>query len=388
MTVSVAPPPLPPSADRVDGAELPPGQAAPGSPLERLLRRQRAESLRVFIKGVNWVGDAIIATPALAHLRRQFPDVQITLMVRPWVAAIYENSSDIDELWVHDDSKDLNAFVKAVRMVRKGRFQIGIALPNSLRSGLLLRLASVPYRFGYHTSLARRMLLNYGQTPASDLLAGHQVFYYLGIIEGMVGQAARRQQLRLTVGELEREEIRRLLAQRGLDRGRPIVGLAPGSINSQAKRWPAERYAELADLLGRKTAAEIVLLGSGKEKEVCDRVATLCHQPVHNLAGELNLGQVIALMERLQALICNDSGAMHIAAALRVPTLAIFGPTEWTTTYPFSNAANIIRKEGVACAPCMLRECPIDHRCMTGIAVGDVLDGFRKVLQQAKQYGR
>jgi heptosyltransferase II len=166
-----------------------------------------------------------------------------------------------------------------------------------------------------------------------------------------------------------------LLEQRGSAPDALRVAVAPGSINSDAKRWLPDRFAAVADRLGREHGAEVFLLGSPAEREVLDEVERRCTEPVHNLGGELNLGQVIAFLEQSHAFIGNDSGAMHLAAALETPSAAIFGPTRWVNTAPFSPLSVVIR-EPVDCAPCMLRDCPIDHRCMTRIDVDRVMETF------------
>ncbi len=339
---------------------------------------------RIFIKGLNWVGDALISTPAIAHLRETHPESRITLMARPWVAAVYEHNPHIDELWVHDESASQGAFLKGAKMVREGRFEVGIALPNSWRSALLLKLGDVKWRVGYAIG-ARGLLLNGGVDLPQEVLELHQVYYYLKLIEPMCGKPEVVARMALQPGEVERREIELMLARLGLDRGKPIVGVAPGSINSEAKRWPAERFAELADRLAGEYGAEIVLLGSGSEREVVGRVAAAMKQPAHNLAGEMTLGQVIPLIERLTALVCNDSGAMHLGAALGIPTVAIFGPTDWTTTYPFHPRAKVVRAEGIDCAPCMLRDCPIDHRCMTRVSVDQALESLKTLMREIRK---
>ena len=184
-------------------------------------------------------------------------------------------------------------------------------------------------------------------------------------------------------GKPEQDEIRKLFRDREIQPGRMRVGLAPGSINSNAKRWLPERFAEVADKLYNEAKAEVFLLGSSKEKDVVDRVEKLCKTPVCNVASDLSLAQVIALIEQLHAFIGNDSGAMHLAAALKVPTVAIFGPTQWKTTGPFYAKSKIVRHP-VDCAPCMLRECPIDHPCMTGVEVREVVRSFAELAPEIK----
>lgn len=351
------------------------------------MRKPDPNPRRIFVKGLNWVGDAVISTPALAHLRRAHPAAVITLMVRPWVAPIFEHNPDINDLWVHDDSESNRAFFKAVKMVHGGRFDVGFAFPNSIRSALLLALGGVKWRVGYNIN-GRWPLLNGRIEADPKILKLHQVFYYLALTEDLCGPVGKTTQLVLNPGEVEQDEVKLMLRQRGLDRGRPLIGLAPGSINSVAKRWPAERFAQLADKLAAEQNAEVVLLGGAPEKKVLDQVASLCKGKVHNLVGQVSLSQSIALVQRLSALISNDSGAMHIGAALGVPTLAIFGPTEWESTYPFSKRAKILRKEGIDCAPCMLRDCPIDHRCMTSISVDDVIAGLKNLFREIRKSER
>ena len=339
---------------------------------------------RIFVKGLNWVGDAIMGTPAIGLLRQTWPEAKITLMARPWVAAIYEHNPDIDDLWIHDDAVSLREFLKAVRMVRQGRFQIGLALPNSIRSALLLRWGGVVQRVGYGKGM-RSALLNRSIEIEPQLLAMHQVYYYLNLAEQLTGNKVKAPHLVLKAGEIERQEIDQMLTGRGLDLGRPLLGLAPGSINSNAKRWPPEQFGELAGRLATGLHADIVLLGSEDERDVLTRVESHCKTPVHNFCGQMGLGQATALIERLDGLVCNDSGAMHMASALGVPTVAIFGPTEWDTTYPFSDRAKIVR-EDVDCAPCMLRECPQQqHLCMEAVTAERVADTFMKLFQIANR---
>lgn len=337
---------------------------------------------RVLVRGLNWVGDAIIATPALTRLRRAFEGSHITLLVRPWVAAVYEHNPDIDELWIEDDSASMGALVSVARRIRKGNFDFGIALPNSFRSALLMALGGVKHRVGYATA-RRSMLLTKAIPIDPKILDIHQVHYYLGLVDWLSDAPPDPPRLVLAPGEKERTEIAEMLRKREVEESRMLIGLAPGSINSTAKRWLPERFAELADRFRREVKAEVLLLGSGKELEVLQTVENLCKEPVINLGGEMSLSQVIALFERLHAFVGNDSGAMHIAAASGVPTVAIFGPTDWKTTAPFSSKARIVRHP-VDCSPCMLRTCPIQHPCMTGVGVNDVARSFAELAGEIK----
>ncbi len=337
---------------------------------------------RVFLRGPNWVGDAIMATPAIGKLRRSFPESHITLMVRPWVAAIYEHNPDINELWVQDDSTSTRAFFSAVNRVRKGQFDMGIAFPNSFRSAALMALGQIRHRVGYARG-GRSFLLTRKVEVEPKLLEEHQVYYYLHLIEWMSNLPPEPPKMTLVPDPAQREWVTGQLRDMDCDPSRLRVGVAPGSINSMAKRWLPDRFVALIDRIKADVGAEIFLIGSSAEKDVLDDIAAQCKPGVHNLAAQFNLAQFIAFMDRLHAFIGNDSGAMHVAAALEVPTIAIFGPTDWRTTAPFTSRSKIVRHP-VECSPCMLRTCPIAHPCMTGIEVEDVVRAFAELAPQIK----
>lgn len=326
---------------------------------------------RILIRGVNWVGDAIMATPAIRALRLNYPDSKITLMVRPGVKAVYEHSPDLDDLWVEDDSASARAFARAVRRVRSGDFDLGIAFPNSLRSALLLALGGVRHRVG-HARGGRRALFTRPIAVTPELLDEHEVFYYMNLVRWMLDGPPKPPQLVMEAGAAEREYVDDLLRDLDCPAGQPLFAVAPGSVNSRAKRWLPERFAETADRIVREFGAMVFLIGGESEKGVLDLVASAAGHGVINLGGRMSLGQSVALMHRMHGFVGNDSGAAHMAAAAGVPGATIFGPTRSATTAPFSAVARVVRVP-VECSPCMLRDCPIDHPCMTGVTVGRVM---------------
>ena len=341
--------------------------------------------IKVLVKAPNWVGDAVMSTPAIHRIREAHPSAHLVVMARPWVAPVYENNPDIDRLWTVDDSKSWGAVMSIAREIKIERFEVGIALPNSLRSASLLKFGGVKRRIGYLRGSMRGLFLNQGIKVDPAVLTRHQVYYYLELIREFAGPPPGPVSQTLFPGELEAEEVAVILRNRGLDRGQPLVALAPGAINSEAKLWGSDRFAELADRLTGQCGAAVLLIGSGKESEILTRVEKQCREPVQNLCGEISLGQVIALISRLDGLVTNDAGGMHIAAAFDVPTVAIFGPTEFESTFPFSKAGRIVRKDGVPCAPCMLRDCPVPgHPCMTEVTVDMVAEGFVGILREAR----
>jgi heptosyltransferase-2 len=356
------------------------------------------QAARVFIRGVNWVGDAVMTTPAITRIRHAFPHARITLHVRPWVAAVYEHNPDIDELWVEDESASTAAFYRLCNRIRDRQFDYGFVFPNALRSAALMFLGKITERVGHERLRlhswervfeSRAFMLSRAIPVTRELLERHEVYYYLNIVDWLPGKTEGDPRLVLKAGPEQRRYAAGLLERRGARPDALRLVLAPGSINSNAKRWLPDRFAEVADRLTREHGAEIFLIGSPAERDVVDEVAGRCRETVHNLVGELDLGQVIAFLEESHAFIGNDSGAMHLAAALALPSVAIFGPTKWVNTAPFSPLSTIVR-EPVECSPCMLRDCPIDHRCMTRVSVDRVVSTFEALLPdvEARRAGR
>jgi heptosyltransferase-2 len=166
------------------------------------------------------------------------------------------------------------------------------------------------------------------------------------------------------------------------DERAPWIGLNPGAFFGAAKRWVPERYAAAGDLLARRMAARVAILGGADERPLGEAVAAAMCAPARMLCGETTLPELVGVLSRLRVLVTNDSGPMHVAAALGVPVVAVFGPTDWRETAPVGRRHRLLR-EPVHCSPCMLRECPIDHRCMTRISVDRVVDEARSLLEEA-----
>jgi heptosyltransferase-2 len=327
-----------------------------------------------------------MSVPAMRELRRVFADARITLHTRAWADGLFADAEFVDELvtfephkWKFKDVLDNSDFLK------KDRYDLALILPNSFESALTAFLSKVPRRIGYNKDL-RGLLLTDPIAVPEWKNRKHEVFYYLNL----VSEAEKRLLGRDTVSaaipdtsiEVSPERIRTArewLATRGIDVTKKVVGLGVGSTNSEAKRWPAERYAQLSDLLNRDGNAEVVLLGSKAEREVADRVSEFAKTKLINLAGETDLAGAVALLAAIDLLVSNDMGLAHIAPAVGTDTVVIFGPTNPETTRPFSPRATVVR-EDVHCSPCMLRVCPIDHRCMTRISPEPVFEAAMDFL--------
>jgi len=339
---------------------------------------------RIVVRGTNWVGDAVMTIPALRQLRRLFPDAHITLATRAWAEGLFADSDFLDDLQVHEGS-GLRSVVQQVRQWRKRNFDLAVLLPNSLETALVASLARVPLRIGYATD-GRQALLTHPLALPEWRESKHEVFYYLKIVAELEWLAKQEQSFLATqpdgsleVSEARKSTARDFLRARGVREGNLLVALCPGSINSRAKRWPAERYAALADRLIDELDAQVLLVGSNAEAGVSQEVrGQMRNQPLI-LTGQTDLAELVATLSLVDLLVTNDTGPAHIASALGRPTLVIFGPTNPLTTRPFSPLGEIVRKPP-DCAPCMLRDCPIDHRCMTAITPADVFERARTLL--------
>ena len=343
---------------------------------------------RIVVRGTNWVGDAVMTIPALRELRHLFPKAHITLATRSWAKGLFAGAEFIDELQVHDGS-GLRSVVQQVREWRKRSFDLAVLFPNSLETALVASLARVPVRIGYATE-GRQALLTHALGLPEWRNSKHEVFYYLQIVAELEWLIKREQTFldtqpdgSLDISSGRKAAARDFLRAHGvgsLGDGRVLVALCPGSINSRAKRWPAERYAELADLLIEELQAEVMLIGSAAEADVSQEVSRqMRNQPVM-LTGQTDLAELVAILSQVDLLVTNDTGPAHIASALGRPTLVIFGPTNPLTTRPFSSDGEIVRQPP-DCAPCMLRDCPIDHRCMTAITPDHVFARARAQLE-------
>jgi len=339
---------------------------------------------RIVVRGTNWVGDAVMTIPALRQLRRLFPDAHITLATRAWAEGLFADCDFLDDLQIHEGS-GLRSVVQQVRQWRKRNFDLAILLPNSLETALVASLARVPLRIGYATD-GRQALLTHPLALPEWRETKHEVFYYLKIVaelEWLINHEQTFLQSQpdgsLEVSNSRKSRARDSLRSCGIVEAKRLVALCPGSINSRAKRWPTERYAALADRLINELGAQVILVGSNAEAEVSLEVSNQMRNQSLTLTGRTDLAELVATLSLVDLLVTNDTGPAHIASALGRPTLVIFGPTNPLTTRPFSPFAEIVR-EPPDCAPCMLRDCPIDHRCMTAITPDDVFERARALL--------
>jgi heptosyltransferase-2 len=349
------------------------------------LRPEKIES--VVVRGVNWVGDAVMTVPALRELRRVLPRARLTLATRPWAEGIFAGADFIDDFLVNDSTSSRpTAVFQAAREWRARRFDLALLFPNAFAPALVAALARVPVRLGYATQ-GRSALLTHRVGVPEWRGERHEIFYYLHLVAelerslyGTSTVETRAPETRLSVTDARLRDARRLLLESGARPGRPLVALCPGSTNSRAKRWPAERFAAVADLLMERIGAEVVLVGAAEELEISEEVARQMRGRPVVLTGKTDLALTASVLKAADLLVTNDTGPAHIAAAVGCPVVVIFGPTNPLTTRPYSTLAEVVRRPP-DCAPCMLRDCPIDHRCMTAITAEEVFERAAHALK-------
>lgn len=332
---------------------------------------------QVVVRLPNWLGDVVMAVPALRELRRVLPDAHLTMVSRPGTADIFIEADFVDEV-IGYDRIGLGSVWNQVRQWRRRKFDLAVIFQNAFEAAVIARLSGVPIRIGYQTD-RRGALLTHPLPSPEWKDKRHESFYYLNIVAelerllcGTSSIETSEPRFDLRVSKDRKQKAFELLREHGARVNAPFVLLCPGSINSRAKRWPAERYAALADRLV-ESGANIVLIGSPGEADVSQEVCRHTQHQLVVLTGKTTVAEAAALISMADVLITNDTGPAHIGAALNTPTIVIFGPTNPLTTYPVSANAEIIRR-APDCAPCMLRDCPIDHRCMTAIAPEEVFD--------------
>jgi heptosyltransferase II len=327
---------------------------------------------RILIRSTNWIGDAVMTTPAIGAIRGTFPNAHITILATPLVAELFSPHDRIDEIMVYDKKEQHAGLAGRMRLARELRvrhFDMAILMQNAFDAALITWLARIPVRMGYRTD-GRGFLLTHGCPLSMETKRLHHVNYYLDML-ARFGIVTKEKTLTLMVTDEEERKATRLLHEAGIEAGDCLIGINPGATYGSAKRWYPERFAAVADELCKKWGAMSVITGGPAERDIADEIAVSSKFNCLNLAGRTSVRELMAMIKRCDFFITNDSGPMHIAAAFGVPLVAIFGPTDHCTTSPFSDRAVVVRKDA-ECAPCLLRECPTDHRCMKEITAADV----------------
>lgn len=334
---------------------------------------QGKEINKILIRSTNWIGDAILTTPAISALRRNFPQATISILARPWVAEVFKENLDIDELILYEGSK-----IKVIKELKKGGFDLSVLFQNAFEAALISFLSGIPKRLGYSTD-GRGFLLRPSVHLKAETLKKHQTEYYLDLLKG-VGLDAEAGSLVLNLNERERAWAFEFLRREGWKEEDRLIGINPGATYGSAKRWYPERFASFSDRL-MKEGAKVIIFGGPKERLIGDEIKERISSTPILTSGKTSVRELASLIERCSVFVSNDSGPMHMASALKVPVVGLFGSTDPNVTGPMGKGHKVIQKK-VECGPCFLRVCPKDFRCMDLITVEDVFEAAREILQR------
>ncbi|MFN7986013.1 MAG: lipopolysaccharide heptosyltransferase II [Thermoanaerobaculia bacterium] len=338
--------------------------------------------MKILLRATNWVGDVVISLPALRALRAHHAGDRIAVLARPWVAALYRLLPEVDEVLV-EEPKGRHAGTRgretlAAELREKG-FDRAILLPRSFATAWTAFRAGIPERWGYRGDFRSPLL-----THPVDLAlrpGEHEVWKHLRLVAATGVPMPGVPDATWRVSEAVRRSARARLAEAGLPKG-PFAAAHVASFAHEAKRWPEGRFAALFDRLARERGLPVVLLGSEAEAPMNARVAALASAAsVVDLAGKTSLPEVLGVVAEAALFVGNDSGLAHLANAAGTPTTVVFGPTDPDATRPWDGPRPDglpvrlrVARRRVPCAPCRFRRCPLDHACMTGVLVSDVLE--------------
>lgn len=333
--------------------------------------------MKIVVRAPNWIGDSVLSLPCLESLSKNFPTAQIWISAKEWVKDLFISCDFIEGVIPLPDQNDFIGLRNSAKKIKGFHFDIGLLLPNSFSSALVFYLAKIPQRWGYQSD-GRGLLLTKGVALKNQDNFIHQVHYYLDLIKGL-GFQTNPPEINLPISEEEKKKAKECLQALNVDFKKPLIVFNPGAAYGPSKRWPAQKYAELALLFQERKEAIVLIIGSSDEVDVAEFISSLLTKKPLNLAGKTNLRLLAGLISYASLYVSNDSGTMHIANALKIPVVALFGPTVPRQTGPFQQPATVIKKE-VPCGPCNYRECPFDHRCMTKIYPEEVYEAGQKFL--------
>lgn len=348
-------------------------------------------SQRILIRGVNWIGDAVLTLPAIKAVRQSFPDAHIALLVKPWVSDLFKENRDVDEIILYDNCySGIRGRIRLSRELQAKKFDTAILLQNAFDAALITWLARIPKRIGYKRDY-RSLLLTDAVPINPDILKQHQVYYYLDLLNS-AGIKTSGTEPYITISETERKWAKDHISSCFSDRTTPLIGINPGAAYGSAKRWLPERFAELIIKIFTEINGRVIIFGGESETEISNEIIIEINRLKIKLkiekyrsnllimSGKTDLRELSSLISECDAFITNDSGPMHMASALLVPVIAIFGSTSPVRTGPFGHVHKIISSD-IPCAPCMKRECPEEHlRCMTDITAEEVFASLEEVL--------
>ncbi|MBV9216454.1 MAG: lipopolysaccharide heptosyltransferase II, partial [Acidobacteria bacterium] len=276
--------------------------------------------MKILVRGTNWIGDAIMSIPALRELRRIFPDAHIALHTRSWADGLFRDTSFIDELITFDSNRwKIRDIYNNSQFLKEDQFDLAVLFPNSFESAITTFITRIPRRIGYNKDV-RGLLLTDPIAVPEWKNRKHEVYYYLSLVSEVEKRVLGRDTVSaalpnaaLEISDERKQEARQFLDSSGADLSRPMIALGPGSTNSRAKRWPAERFSALAGRLVRELNADVIVMGSTAEADVTAAVTAGSAHRLIDLTGKTDIGEAAAILSVVDLMISNDMGLAHIA---------------------------------------------------------------------------
>lgn len=355
------------------------------------LRRIESENPRkILVRAANWIGDAVISLPALEALRKRFPESEVVLVSKPWVSEIYWHCPGMPRQIIYDPEGKhggRGGLEKLIADLKSEHFDLAVLFQNAFQAAWVAWRARIPVRIGYARDCRGPLLTEAVRLPPRGAY-GHEAYYYLQLLfrAGLIERpepVKPLQEPRLVLGEGEWSWAAKRLQTLRLEGPHFLIGIHPGASFGPAKRWPPERFAALADRMIGALGADVLIFGSAAEAPLAEAIARAMKHAPTVLAGKTTLTQMLALLAHCHLAVTNDSGPMHLAAALGLPLVAVFGSTDDGATGPLSFQARVV-KHPVACSPCGLRNCPIDFRCMQSVTVESVANAASELLEGSR----
>jgi lipopolysaccharide heptosyltransferase II len=327
--------------------------------------------MNILIRATNWVGDAIMALPALRAVRGKFPEARIAIVARPYVADLYRDQHICDELIPYDtkgEHRGLWGREALAAQLREKRFDAALLLQNAFDAAWLAWRAGVPERIGYARDGRSLMLTKSIKVPKSGEIPTHEKFYYLELLRraGWIEQLQDDAHIAIGVPDAARRRAMQILLDQGSSPTAIRIAVGAGASYGSAKCWPPGRFAQVLNELRLDRPHDVMLFGTPTEAAVSDAIAADLRRAPIDLTGKTSIADLPALLSQCHLFLGNDSGAMHVAAAVGLPVVAIFGPTDPLGTAPVTPRSSIVQQKPF-CSPCFLRRCPIDHRCMAAV---------------------
>jgi lipopolysaccharide heptosyltransferase II len=344
------------------------------------------KSMKIMIRATNWVGDAIMALPALRAIRQRHPDATISIVARPYVADIYREQQICDELIPYDPNGEHRGWTgreKLASDLRSRNFDVALLLQNAFDAAWLAWRAQIPLRIGYARDARSLLLTKAIPVPKPGEIPPHEKFYYLELLRraGWLDQLTDEPRITLRVPDAARQRATQTLLEAGSRPHALRIAVGAGASYGSAKCWPPDRFAKALNTLLSRTDGDVILFGTPSELPVSAAIAAELQRVPINLTGKTSIADLPALLSQCHLFLGNDSGAMHVAAAVGLPVVAVFGPTDPEGTAPVTPRVTIVQQKPY-CSPCFLRRCPTDHRCMTAVTPAMVESALQSALAE------